>query len=85
MFHLHPLSILLRDQFNMRFDQPTKLIALSSTVVRSSLEFWSQQELVSQGVPLQLLAPSHILTTDVSNFGWGGGGQSLVSEGHLVE
>ncbi len=69
----------------MRFDQPTKLIALSSTVVRSSLEFWSQQELVSQGVPLQLLAPSHILTTDVSNFGWGGGGQSLVSEGHLVE
>ncbi len=71
MFHLRPLSILLRDHFDMRFDQPTKLIPLSSPVVRSSLEFWSQRELVSQGVPLRPPTPSHVLTTDASNFGWG--------------
>ena len=34
MCHLRPLSILLRDHFNMRFDQPTKLIHLSSPVVQ---------------------------------------------------
>ncbi len=41
-------------------------------VVQSSLEFWSQQEPVSQGVPLPPPAPSHILTMDASNYGGAG-------------
>ncbi len=38
---------------------------------QSSLVFWSQRELVYQGVPLRPPAPSHVLTTDASNYGWG--------------
>ena len=72
--HLCPLSNLLRDHFNMSVDQPTKPIPLRSPVVQSPLVFWSQQDLVSQGVSLQRPAPTHILTTDTSNYRWGGGG-----------
>lgn len=42
MLHLHPWSIILRDHFNMRVDQLTKLIPLLSPVVQSSLVVWSQ-------------------------------------------
>ena len=71
MFHLPPLSTLLRDQFNMRVDHTSKLILLSSPVIRSTLEFWSLQEHVSQAVPLQPLPPTHVLTMDASTYGWG--------------
>ncbi len=71
MFRLRPLSILLRGHFDMRVDRTSKLIPLSSPVIRSALEFWSRRDLVSQGVPLQLLSLTHILTMDASTYGWG--------------
>ncbi len=73
MLHLHLLSILLRDHFDIRVNQLTKLIPLSSPVVQSCmyLVFWSQRKLVSQEVPLQPPALSHhVLTTGASNYGW---------------
>ncbi len=60
MFHLHPLLTLLRDYFDMRVDRTSKVIPLSSPVIRSALEFWSRRDLVSQGVPLQPLPPSYV-------------------------
>ncbi len=71
MFHLCPLLTLLRDHFDMRVDRTSKLIPLSSPVIRSALEFWSRRDLVSQGVPLQPRPPSHVLMTDASTYGWG--------------
>ncbi len=71
MFHLHPLSNLPKDHFDMRVDRTSKLIPLSSPVIWSALEVWSRRDLVSQGVPLQPLPPTHILTTDTSTYGWG--------------
>ncbi len=71
MFRLRPLSTLLRDHFDMRVDGTSKLIPLSSPVILSTLEFWSCRDLVSQGIPLQPLPPSHVLTTDTSTYGWG--------------
>ncbi len=71
MFRLRPLSILLRNNFDMRVDRTSKLIPLSSPVIQSTLEFWSRRDLVSQGVPLQPLPPSHVLTMDASTYGWG--------------
>ncbi len=70
-FRLRPLSTLLRDHFDMRVDRTSKLIPLSSPVIWSTLEFWSCRDLVSQGIPLQPLPPSHVLTTDASTYGWG--------------
>ncbi len=71
MFRLHPLSTLLRDHFDMRVDRTSKLIPLSYPVIRSTLEFWSRRDLVSQGMPFQPPPPSHVLTTDASTYGWG--------------
>ncbi len=59
MYHLHPLSTLLRDHFGMRVDHSSKLISLSSPVIRLTLEFWSRRDVVSHGVPLQPLPRSH--------------------------
>ncbi len=70
MFRLHPLSNLVRDHFDMRVDCTSKLIPLSSPVIRSALEFWSRRDLVSQGVPLHILPPTHVLMTDASTYGW---------------
>ncbi len=70
MFHLRPLSILLRDHFNMRVNQLKQADpSLSSPVYQSSLVFWPDQELISQRVPLQLPAPTQDLTTDASLYG----------------
>ena len=71
MFCLNRLSNLLRDHFDMGVDRTLKLIPLSSPGIRSALEFWTCRDLVSQGVPLQPLPPSHVLTTDTSTYGWG--------------
>ncbi len=50
--------MLLKDHFDIdRVDRSSKLIPLSSSMVQSSLEFSS-------------LTPTHILTTDASNYGW---------------
>ncbi len=81
MFHLCPLLNLLRDHFNMRVDRTSKLIPLSSSVIRSTLEFWSRREHVSQGVPLQPLPPTHVLTMDAYTYGWGAVCGNLTAKG----
>ncbi len=68
-FHLRPLSILMRDHFDMRVDRPSKVIPLLSPVAQSALEFWCWGDLVSEGVPVHPLNPSHILTMDASTYG----------------
>ncbi len=72
MFCLHPLSILLRYNFNMmRMGRPSKLISLvvSSFLVSSGI-LGSLRTCVL-GVPLQPPPPTHILTTDASTYGLG--------------
>ena len=81
MFRLRPLSNLFRDHFDMRVDHTSKLIPLSSPVIRSALEFWLCQDLVSQGVPLQPLPPTYVLTMDASTYGWGAVCGPLTSRG----
>ncbi len=81
MFHLRPLSNLLRGVFNMRVDLTSKLIPLSSLVIQSPLEFWSRSDLVSQGVPFQPLPPSRVLTMDASSYGWGAVCSPLMARG----
>ncbi len=71
MFRLRPLSILLRDHFDMRVVRTSKLIPLSSPVIWLALKFWSRWDLVSQGVPLEPPPPARVLTTDASTYGWG--------------
>ncbi len=51
MFHLHSLESFLRDHFDMRIDQPTKLIPLSSPVVQSSLKFGLTEIACLKAVP----------------------------------
>ncbi len=55
----------------MRVDRTLQLVPLLFPVIQSALEFWSRRDLVSQGVPLQPLPPTHVLTTDASTYGWG--------------
>ncbi len=81
MFHLRPLSMLLRDHFDMRVDRSSELIPLSSPVVQSSLEFWSRRDLVAQGIPLRPPPPAHVLNTDASIYGWGVVCGSLLARG----
>ncbi len=81
MFCLYPLRNLLIDHFDMRVNRTSKLIPLSSPVIWSTLEFWSRQELVSQGVPLQPLPPTHLLTTYASTYGWGAACAPLRAKG----
>ena len=69
-FHLHPLSILMRDHFDTRVDRPSKVMLLLSPVSQSALGFWCWRDLVSQGVPPHPVTPSHILTMDASTYGW---------------
>ncbi len=71
IFHFCPLLTLLRDHTNMQVDQPSKLIPRFSSVLQPALEFWSWRDLVSQRVPLQLLAPILVLKTDMFNYGSG--------------
>ncbi len=71
MSRFRPLSNLLRYHFDMRVDHTSKLISLSSPVIWSALKFWSCRDLVSQGIPLQPLPPTHVLTMDASTYGWG--------------
>ena len=88
ILHLHPLSILLGGNFDMRVDQPMKLISLSSPVVQSTLEFLV---LGRSGLPGYLSPAAHPHTSPDNRWIMDErqcavcSVQSLVGEGHLVD
>ncbi len=70
LFHLRPISSLLKRKFKMNRDKVTKNIPLSPPVLEA-LQFWSDPSRLVEGVPLWFVPASQILTTDASNHGWG--------------
>ncbi len=66
---VNSLAILLRDHLDMRVDHPSKPMPLPFPVIRSTLELWAHQELVSHTVPLQATLSPHNLTMDASTYG----------------
>ena len=68
--HLRPLQMSLLSQWRPQKFSLNHQIKISANILHH-LDWWKQEEIYQQGVPLRINPPSHTIFTDASLSGWG--------------
>ena len=68
--HLRPLQMSLLSQWRPQKFSLNHQIKISANILHH-LDWWKQEEIYQQGVPLRINPPSHTIFTDPSLSGWG--------------
>ena len=68
--HLRPIQVFLLSQWRPQKFSLNHQIKISANILHH-LDWWKQEEIYQQGVPLRINPPSHTIFTDASLSGWG--------------
>ena len=68
--HLRPIQMFLLSQWRPQKFSLNHQIKISANILHH-LDWWKQEEIYQQGVPLRINPPSHTIFTDASLLGWG--------------
>ena len=68
--HVRPLYFYLKARWDLRTQDEDQLILITKEI-KEDLSWWLSEELLSQGISLELMNPDLQLFCDASDKGWG--------------